>query len=83
MDAATRSCLGETGKLWLKRGGTFVLAKIRGGGEFGPRWHEAGLGVKRQIVYDDFTAVANDLFAMKITSPRRLGIQGGSNSNGG
>ncbi|PWU17038.1 MAG: S9 family peptidase [Verrucomicrobia bacterium] len=70
---------GETGKLWLERGGTFVLANIRGGGEFGPSWHEAGLGVKRQIIYNDFVAVAKDLFARKITSPRRLGIQGGSN----
>ena len=68
-----------TGKLWLERGGALVLANIRGGGEFGPAWHEAGLGVKRQIVYDDFTAVARDLIARKITSPRRLGIQGGSN----
>jgi prolyl oligopeptidase len=67
------------GKLWLERGGAFVLANIRGGGEFGPAWHEAGLGVKRQIVYDDFAAVAQDLIARKITSPRRLGIEGGSN----
>ena len=56
-----------------------MLANIRGGGEFGPAWHEAGLGVKRQIIYDDFAAVARDLIARKITSPRRLGIQGGSN----
>jgi prolyl oligopeptidase len=69
----------EIGKLWLERGGAYVLANIRGGGEFGPKWHEAGLGVKRQIIYDDFAAVAKDLFARKITSPRRLGIQGGSN----
>jgi len=68
-----------TGKLWLERGGAFVLANIRGGGEFGPAWHEAGLGVKRQIIYDDFAAVAEDLIARKITSPRRLGIEGGSN----
>ncbi|HEY1560793.1 MAG TPA: prolyl oligopeptidase family serine peptidase [Caulobacteraceae bacterium] len=67
------------GKLWLERGGAFVLANIRGGGEFGPAWHEAGLGVKRQIVYDDFAAVAKDLIARRITSPRRLGIEGGSN----
>jgi prolyl oligopeptidase len=67
------------GKLWLERGGAFVLANIRGGGEFGPRWHEAGLGTKRQLVYDDFTAVARDLSDRKITSPRRLGIEGGSN----
>jgi prolyl oligopeptidase len=67
------------GKLWLERGGVFVLANIRGGGEFGPAWHEAGLKTHRQIIYDDFTAVARDLIARKITSPRRLGIQGGSN----
>lgn len=70
---------GTMGKLWLERGGAFVLANIRGGGEFGPAWHEAGLGTKRQIVYDDFTAVASDLIARRITSPRRLGIEGGSN----
>ena len=68
-----------TGKLWLERGGAYVLANIRGGGEFGPAWHEAGLTTKRQIIYDDFAAVARDLIARKITSPRRLGIQGGSN----
>jgi prolyl oligopeptidase len=67
------------GKLWLERGGVFVLANIRGGGEFGPAWHEAGLTTHRQRVYDDFTAVARDLIATGITSPRHLGIQGGSN----
>jgi len=67
------------GKLWLEQGGAYVLANIRGGGEFGPRWHDAGLGTKRQIIYDDFAAVARDLIARKITSPRRLGIEGGSN----
>jgi prolyl oligopeptidase len=67
------------GKLWLEKGGVYVLANIRGGGEFGPKWHEAGLGVHRQLVYDDFAAVAKDLIATKVTSPRRLGIQGGSN----
>ena len=70
---------GAIGKLWLERGGAYVLANIRGGGEFGPAWHEAGLGAKRQIIYDDFAAVAHDLTARKITSPRRLGIYGGSN----
>ena len=70
---------GILGKLWLERGGTFVLANIRGGGEFGPAWHDAGLKTNRQRVYDDFYAVAQDLIARKITSPRRLGIQGGSN----
>ena len=68
-----------TGKLWLERGGAFVVANIRGGGEFGPAWHEAGLGMKRQIIYDDFAAVGRDLISRKITSPRRLGIEGGSN----
>jgi prolyl oligopeptidase len=67
------------GKLWLERGGVYVLANIRGGGEFGPAWHDAGLTVHRQRIYDDFAAVAQDLIAKKITSPRRLGIQGGSN----
>jgi prolyl oligopeptidase len=67
------------GKLWLERGGVFVLANIRGGGEFGPAWHEAGLKTHRQRIYDDFYAVARDLVARKITSPRRLGIRGGSN----
>ncbi len=70
---------GIDGKLWLERGGVFVLANIRGGGEFGPAWHEAGLKTHRQRVFDDFAAVADDLIARKITSPRRLGIQGGSN----
>jgi prolyl oligopeptidase len=67
------------GKLWLERGGVYVLANIRGGGEFGPAWHEAGLKTHRQRIYDDFTAVTRDLIARKITSPRRLGIEGGSN----
>ena len=68
-----------TGKLWLERGGVFVLANIRGGGEFGPAWHEAGLKTHRQRIYDDFYAVAEDLVTRKITSSRRLGIRGGSN----
>jgi prolyl oligopeptidase len=67
------------GKLWLERGGVYVLANIRGGGEFGPAWHEAGLKTHRQRIYDDFYAVAEDLVTRKITSPRRLGIRGGSN----
>jgi prolyl oligopeptidase len=68
-----------TGKLWLERGGVYVLANIRGGGEFGPAWHEAGLGTKRQVIYDDFAAVGEDLIRRKITSTPRLGIEGGSN----
>jgi prolyl oligopeptidase len=67
------------GKLWLERGGAFVLANIRGGGEFGPAWHEAGLKTKRQRIFDDFAAVGEDLIARKITSPQHLGIEGGSN----
>ncbi len=70
---------GALGKLWLERGGVYVLANIRGGGEFGPAWHEAGLKTHRQRIYDDFTAVTEDLITRKITSPRRLGIVGGSN----
>jgi prolyl oligopeptidase len=67
------------GKLWLEHGGVYVLANIRGGGEFGPAWHEAGLKTHRQRIYDDFYAVAQDLVTHKITSSRRLGIIGGSN----
>ncbi len=67
------------GKLWLEKGGVYVLANIRGGGEFGPAWHEAGLKTHRQLIYDDFAAVGRDLIGRKITSPRRLGIEGGSN----
>jgi prolyl oligopeptidase len=70
---------GTTGKLWLEHGGVYVLANIRGGGEFGPAWHEAGLKTHRQRIYDDFAAVGEDLVARKITSPRHLGIEGGSN----
>jgi prolyl oligopeptidase len=70
---------GAIGKLWLEQGGVYVMANIRGGGEFGPAWHEAGLKTKRQIVYDDFTAVARDLIARSITTPAKLGAMGGSN----
>lgn len=70
---------GVTGKLWLERGGAFAVANIRGGGEFGPAWHEAGRKTKRQIVYDDFAGVAKDIFARKLSSPARFGIYGGSN----
>jgi prolyl oligopeptidase len=71
--------IGTMGKLWLEHGGVYVVANIRGGGEFGPAWHEAGLKTKRQIIYDDFAAVGHDLIARGVTSTRRLGIMGGSN----
>ncbi len=75
----TPSYSGSLGKLWLEQGGSYVLANIRGGGEFGPAWHDAGRKTKRQIIYDDFAAVAKDMFARKLTSPQKLGIYGGSN----
>lgn len=69
----------EMGKLWLENGGVFVQANIRGGGEFGPAWHQAALNENRQLAFDDFAAVARDLEARGISSPRRLGIYGRSN----
>ena len=75
----TPSYSAMNGKLWLERGGVWVLANIRGGGEFGPAWHEAGLKTHRQVIYDDFAAVGKDLVTRGITSTRRLGIEGGSN----
>lgn len=71
--------LGVTGAHWLGRGGAYVLANIRGGGEFGPAWHAAARREKRQNAYHDFQAVAEDLIRRKITSARRLGIFGASN----
>jgi prolyl oligopeptidase len=67
------------GNAWLNNDGVYVVANIRGGGEFGPRWHQAGLKANRQRVFDDFIAVAEDLIAKKITAPRHLAIYGGSN----
>lgn len=66
-------------KAWLEHGGAFAIANIRGGGEFGPAWHQAALKANRQRAYKDFYAVAEDLVASGLTSPRRLGIYGGSN----
>ncbi len=66
------------GKLWLERGGVYVIANTRGGGEFGPRWHQAALQQNRQRAHEDFQAVALDLIARDITSQPRLGIMGGS-----
>ncbi|MEW6759228.1 MAG: prolyl oligopeptidase family serine peptidase [Pseudomonadota bacterium] len=68
-----------SGAAWLEGGGVYVLANIRGGGEFGPRWHQAALKENRQRAFDDFIAVAEDLVARGITTPQGLGIMGGSN----
>ena len=70
---------GMIGRSWLERGGTYVLANIRGGGEYGPRWHRAGLRENRHRVYEDFEAVARALIDDGVTSPAQLGIMGGSN----
>jgi prolyl oligopeptidase len=68
-----------SGVAWLEKGHAYVIANIRGGGEFGPRWHQAALKENRHRAYEDFVAVAEDLVRRGITSPRRLGIMGGSN----
>ena len=70
---------GMIGAGWLENKGVYVLANIRGGGEFGPRWHQAALKERRQKAFDDFLAVAKDLIRRKVSSPRHLGIMGGSN----
>ena len=70
---------GAMGRAWATQGGVFVVANIRGGGEFGPGWHQAAILGQKQKSYDDFVAVAEDLIAQRITSPAHLGIQGGSN----
>lgn len=75
----TPSYSGGIGAAWLEQGGVYILANIRGGGEFGPGWHQAALKPNRQRAYDDFAAIAEDLIARKVTSPAHLGIQGGSN----
>jgi prolyl oligopeptidase len=69
----------SVGRAWLTQGGVYVVANIRGGGEYGPRWHQAALKENRLKAYEDFAAVAKDLVALKITRKERLGIQGGSN----
>jgi prolyl oligopeptidase len=69
----------SVGSAWLERGGVYVLSNIRGGGEFGPTWHEAARKEHRQRAYDDFIAVGEDLISRKVTSTAKLGIQGGSN----
>ncbi|MDJ0917184.1 MAG: prolyl oligopeptidase family serine peptidase [Woeseiaceae bacterium] len=67
------------GHSWLERGGAYVLANIRGGGEYGPAWHQAALKEKRQNAFDDFIAVAEDVIERGISTPQHLGIRGGSN----
>ena len=70
---------GSIGRAWLERGGVYVIANIRGGGEYGPRWHQAALQANRLRAYEDFAAVASDLIKRGVTSPRHLGAEGGSN----
>jgi prolyl oligopeptidase len=77
--AQTPGYSANVGANWLERGGVYVLANIRGGGEFGPAWHRAGLKENRQRIYDDFAAVSDALISQRITSPEHLGIEGGSN----
>ena len=70
---------GVVGMAWLSKGGVYVVANIRGGGEYGPRWHQAALKKNRPRAYEDFAAVAQDLVSRKVTSARHLGIEGASN----
>jgi prolyl oligopeptidase len=70
--------LGTTGRLWLEQGHAYVVANLRGGGEFGPDWHQAAQGPDKQRTWDDFLAIAEDLVRRGIASPRRLGAIGGS-----
>ena len=70
---------GSIGRAWLSRGGVYVIANIRGGGEYGPAWHQAALKANRPRAYEDFAAVAQDLIRRGVTSSRHLGAEGGSN----
>jgi prolyl oligopeptidase len=70
---------GTVGRAWLEKGGVYVVANIRGGGEYGPAWHQAALKEKRHRAYEDFAAVARDLVRRGVTSPEHLGCSGGSN----
>ncbi len=70
---------GTLGRAWLDRGGVYAVANIRGGGEYGPTWHQAALKSERHRAYEDFAAVARDLVARGVTTPEHLGAQGGSN----
>ena len=75
----TPSYSGVIGRAWLARGGTYVVANLRGGGEYGPRWHLSAIKENRHLVYEDFAAVAADLVTRGITTRAQLGIEGGSN----
>ncbi|CAM5515255.1 prolyl oligopeptidase family serine peptidase [Streptomyces narbonensis] len=75
----TPSYASVTGRAWLERGGTYVIANIRGGGEYGPDWHQAALGADRPRAFEDFAAVAGDLVTRGVTTPAMLGASGGSN----
>ena len=77
--ALTPSYLSPLATAWLKAGGVFAIANIRGGGEYGPEWHQAALGPNRQRAYDDFAAVAEHLVSTGVTRKQQLGIYGGSN----
>ena len=77
--ALTPGYSAGVGSGWLEKGGVYVVANIRGGGEFGPKWHQAALKQNRHRAYEDFAAVAEDLAKRKVTSPKHLGIMGGSN----
>ena len=72
------SYLGSIGKIWLERGGAYILGNMRGGGEFGPGWHQSAIRENKQRTWDDFIAIAEDAIARGITSADHLGIQGGS-----
>jgi prolyl oligopeptidase len=75
----TPAYVSAQSQVWLQQGGAYVLANIRGGGEYGPQWHQTALLENRQRVFDDFIAVAEDIIERGLTSPAHLGITGGSN----
>ena len=75
----TPSYLSAFTTKWSDDGGVYVIANIRGGGEYGPKWHQSALKANRQRAYDDFISVAEELIEREVTSPRNLGIRGGSN----
>lgn len=77
--STTPSYSGPRGKLWFEKGGVYVTANIRGGGEFGPQWHKAAILKNKRKSYEDFIAVAEDLVKRKVTSPEKLAIRGASN----